>query len=52
MICGLICKQNEWRMRTKRAISEVFVQETITKNVITAGRLRWAVHITRMDNKK
>jgi hypothetical protein len=51
MICGPICEQNVWRIRTNREISEIFGQETIT-NVIKAGRLRWAGHVTRMNDER
>ena len=51
MICGPMCEQNVWRIRTNKEISELFGQETIT-NVIKAVRLRWAGHVARIDDDR
>jgi hypothetical protein len=50
-ICGAVCEQGRWRIRTNRELAIIFGEETIS-GAIKSARLRWAGHVARMDQNR
>lgn len=50
-ICGPLCEQGRWRIRTNRELTEIYGDETLV-GAIKSARLRWAGHVARMDEDR